>query len=375
VHQESNEGPFMHEVIMNHRLSDNEKLHAEINELRRQRNAAEAMLSAERQMFHAMAETLTDVVFTTLPDGSWDFVNGRIYEITGLALGTAVGNGWSTALQPDDAENLMRGLREALASGTAFESNMRLRTHQGTYRRFVMQAQPVRDGVGRIVRCVGTATDVDDHLTAEEALQEVRRRNRESLLKLVHDLRNGIAPIAYAAAILKLPGADAAQRQEASATIEGQVRDLRAFLDKVSGACTDTRKPKDASDSRLLMQPSRRILLVASDDEIAQEWRMLLRIAGHDAIVVHDIPQALESAIAFQPEVLAVTLPLPGADASNWTQRLRQQPALERVFVVAIHEDADAKIVGCDAVLRKPVRLQDFLKLIAEHEPAAPRHV
>jgi CheY-like chemotaxis protein len=273
---------------------------------------------------------------------------------------------------------ITRGLRDAAASGIAFESNLRLRTNQGTYRRFVMQAHPVRDRTGRIARCAGTATDVDDHLMAEDALEEVQRQSRESFLKLVHDLRNAIAPIAYAAAILKLPAADAEQRQGAIETIEGQVRDLRAFLDRISNAAADTRKlarkQTETGDPRLWSQASRRILVVTSDETIAQEWSTLLHIAGHDAVVVHDLAQALEMAAAFKPEVLAVILPLPAADGHEWTQRLRQHPALEKGFIVAVRDETDAQSGpdGCDAVLCKPVRLQDFLKLIAAPEPAAP---
>ncbi len=280
-------------------------------------------------------------------------------------------------MHPHDTERVLSGLREAVASGIALEINFRLRTHQGTYRRFVAQVHPLRDDAGLIARWVGTMTDVDDHLAAEDALQQASRHSRESLSKLVHDLRNGIAPITYAAAILKLPAADAVQKQEAIEAIEGQVRALRTFIDKISGACTDTRNPvlkkKDPSDSRLLKQASRRILLVASDDEIAQEWSMLLRIAGHNAAVAPDVQQALELAAAFQPEVLAVTLLLPAADGCDWAQRLRGQPELKKALIVAIHGEPDMNTVGCDAVLRKPVRLQDFLKLIAEHEPAGPR--
>ncbi len=346
----------------------------EVKELRRRLDESASLLHAERRMFLTMAETLTDIVFTFSPDGSWDYVNARIYETTGLLDGTALGAGWIEALHPDDLDRVKQDLHEAVTSGSPLESKFRLRDPEGTYRRFIAQAHPLCDDAGRIVRWIGTATDVDDLLKAEDELEQVNRKNQAFLAKLAHDLRNAIAPIGNSAAILRNPSANASQKQRSVEIIDRQVRDLRAYFDKLQ-TTTDTRtlptETKDPSAAQLLKQSPRRILVVASDGDFVNDWSMLLGVAGHDVRAASGLQQAQDLANEFKPEVLAVSFPLFADDRDDWAKRLRKHPALAKAFIVAIAADDTAIPADCDAVLHKPVKLQQFLQLLAERAPSA----
>jgi PAS domain S-box-containing protein len=64
-----------------------------------------------------MIDVIPTMVWSSLPDGSLDFLNRRWLEYTGLSLEVARGWGWKTAIHPDDLETLMDKWHALLASG------------------------------------------------------------------------------------------------------------------------------------------------------------------------------------------------------------------------------------------------------------------
>ena len=92
------------------------------------------------------------------------------------------GWGWMSVFHPDDLPGLMKKWEELLTSGEPDETEARIRRHDGTYRWFLIRAEPFRDESGNIVRWYGTSTDIEDRKRAEKALE-----SRGQDLKLIID--------------------------------------------------------------------------------------------------------------------------------------------------------------------------------------------
>jgi two-component system CheB/CheR fusion protein len=89
---------------------------------------------------------------------------------------------------------------------------------------------------------------------------------------------------------------------------------------------------------------------------------------------VHDGPAALEAVPAFQPEVVLLDIGLPGMDGYEVARALRQQPALDKLLVVAMTGWGQAEDrrrsheAGFDLHLVKPVEpevLREVLERVA----------
>jgi PAS domain S-box-containing protein len=63
---------------------------------------------------------------------------------------------------PDDSERVKATQDSALASGSAYEVELRLRKHDGSYRWFLARYNPVRDDKGQITHWYITCTDIED---------------------------------------------------------------------------------------------------------------------------------------------------------------------------------------------------------------------
>ncbi len=77
-----------------------------------------------------------------------------------------------TAVHPDDREAASRAFWGGVSSGQGFAVETRsLRAKDGTYRWHLQQAVVLRDAEGKVLRFVGTTTDIDDQKRAEEELR------------------------------------------------------------------------------------------------------------------------------------------------------------------------------------------------------------
>ncbi len=114
------------------------------------------------EMFRVLSDAMPQMVWSTLPDGFHDYYNRRWYEFTGVPDGSTDGEAWNGMFHPDDQERAWAKWRHSLATGDPYEVEYRLRHHSGEYRWTIGRAMPIRDEAGKIIRWLGTCTDIDD---------------------------------------------------------------------------------------------------------------------------------------------------------------------------------------------------------------------
>ncbi|MBI2261342.1 MAG: PAS domain-containing protein [Caulobacterales bacterium] len=129
-------------------------------------------LSRQRQsesQFRAIADSMPQMVWSTLPDGFHDYYNARWYEFTGVPEGSTDGEGWNGMFHPEDRDRAFALWRRCLETGEPYEIEYRLRRHNGVYRWTLGRARPIRNEVGEITRWFGTCTDIDDLKRSDQA--------------------------------------------------------------------------------------------------------------------------------------------------------------------------------------------------------------
>lgn len=126
-------------------------------------------LAESEAKFRVLADSMPQMVWSTLPDGFHDYYNARWYEFTGVPAGTTDGEGWNDMFHPDDRERAWAAWRRSLETGELYEIEYRLRHHSGVYRWTLGRAAPIRDEQGRITRWFGTCTDIDDLKRVEQS--------------------------------------------------------------------------------------------------------------------------------------------------------------------------------------------------------------
>jgi PAS domain S-box-containing protein len=143
------------------------------------RKRAEARVGQAETELRLALDTIPALAWSAGPDGSADFVNRGWIEYTSLSLEDTKGSGWSSRMHPDDRDKFVDKFLKAVAAGTPYEDEGRIRRADGQYRWFLVRGTPFRDESGNIVRWYGTCTDIEDRRRAEEALRDSEKRFRD----------------------------------------------------------------------------------------------------------------------------------------------------------------------------------------------------
>jgi PAS domain S-box-containing protein len=133
----------------------------------------ESLQSSEDRL-RRVINTIPAHVWSSLPDGSVDFINQRLLESTGRPIETLLGSGWQTIVHPDDRARYVAQWKSALAAGEPLEIELRVWTAQRDYRWLLVRNVPLRDSRGEIVKWYGTGIDIEDRKRAEDALRKAQ---------------------------------------------------------------------------------------------------------------------------------------------------------------------------------------------------------
>src|SRR5580700_11000042 len=138
----------------------------------------------ELQLQVGILQQLPVSAWTLKPDGTPDFVNQVWLEFAGQSVEfvRSYPEAWMTAVHREDREAAARAFWDGVRSGQGFAFQTRsLRAKDGTYRWHLQQALVLRDAEGKVLRFVGTTTDIDDQKRAEEKIRQSEKEARQLL--------------------------------------------------------------------------------------------------------------------------------------------------------------------------------------------------
>jgi PAS domain S-box-containing protein len=146
---------------------------------------------------------------------------------------------------------------------------------------------------------------------------------------------------------------------------------LPIIEDRAHGAECPT---NDETQSAQSPMARRRVLVVDDNVDAAESLAQVLRIRGHETRTAHCGQKALDTARTFKPEVLLLDIGLPGMDGYEVAKRLRREPSLNGVVLIALTGWGDednkrqSREAGFDFHLTKPVELSAIESILT---PAA----
>jgi CheY-like chemotaxis protein/two-component sensor histidine kinase len=114
-----------------------------------------------------------------------------------------------------------------------------------------------------------------------------------------------------------------------------------------------------------------RILVVDDNVDAADSLALLFKAANHDAQVAYSSEAALELASKYRPDFVLLDIGLPGMDGYEVARRLRQQPELKNLRLIALtgygqeSDHARSQEAGFDHHVVKPVEFESLHSLLA----------
>ncbi|UYZ57876.1 PAS domain-containing protein [Hymenobacter latericus] len=159
----------------------------DVSEQVRARHAAEqaaAEVRRQQQQLEFLATSIPQIVWMANAEGTAGYVNKRWEEFSGQPAATFWSDeGWVQHLHPDERPGIAQHWAKALAEGTAFEAEYRLRNREGQYRWFLTQARVVPNG--QQVRWLGTSTEIHERKVRQQRQRRLLRQFDQLPMHLV----------------------------------------------------------------------------------------------------------------------------------------------------------------------------------------------
>ncbi len=122
---------------------------------------------------------------------------------------------------------------------------------------------------------------------------------------------------------------------------------------------------------------STRILMIEDHEENRNLLRDVLTKVGYEIIEAVTGEEGVAFAELYLPDLILMDIALPGLDGYEATRRIRANPALRHIPIIAVTsyalsgDDVKALEAGCNAYVTKPFNPRELRATIREHLPQA----
>ena len=148
-----------------------------------ERKRMETLLLENTSRLRTLLDTSPAGVFETDADGACLYVNEKWQQTTGLTLEQSLGNGWSTALHPDDRDRVFEEWHRSVQENRPFYLEYRFKPLDGVIAHVMGFSKAIVTSTGNTIGYVGSVIDI-----TERKQIELEREQYYNLFKAASDL-------------------------------------------------------------------------------------------------------------------------------------------------------------------------------------------
>jgi two-component system, chemotaxis family, CheB/CheR fusion protein len=252
----------------------------------------------ERYLLNSLMECVPDATYFKDADGRFVRINRAMARRLELSEPTqAVGKSIADFIRGDAGQALDALDLHALAGDTQlYREEQQLQAGRVDW--FMTTRQPLRDARGGIVGMLGVARDVTAQKRAENEIRQAIKHRDEFLAMLSHELRNPLAALVNAAALLHGGGGNASGPQNPGlAVIERQSKQMTRLLDDLLEVSRITQNKielkKQVIDARDVIEEA----VLATRDKFKGHRASLKKDLGSKVVPVEVDPARLQQVV------------------------------------------------------------------------------
>ncbi|PJZ88323.1 PAS domain-containing protein [Leptospira levettii] len=126
--------------------------------------------------FRIIANSLPQLIWTCEPEGPCDYLSEQWIEYTGIPENEQLGFEWLKQIHHDDQPRVIDEWQKNINNEKVFSIRFRIRRYDGIYNWFDTKAIPIKDSNQKIIRWLGSNTNVQELYTIQETLEDTKAR-------------------------------------------------------------------------------------------------------------------------------------------------------------------------------------------------------
>lgn len=147
-------------------------------DITKQKNSEEVLKESEQKL-RLIADAIPHMVWEIEPDGRISYINKQWTDWSGLTLEEINNGEWIKVFHAEDFKNVADDWQKSMEKGIEYFGEYRIRDHGGNYYWFMGKTVPIKNNEGRIIKWIGTTTNIDEQKKVQVALKESEEQFRE----------------------------------------------------------------------------------------------------------------------------------------------------------------------------------------------------
>ncbi len=140
-----------------------------------------------KRSFALLLKPSQQLIWITDDKGVQEYASKRWEEYTGLEPKDETT--WNKMIHPDDAAGISSTWMNCIQTGETYHAEVRLRNKNGDYHWHFVQAEPIKTEEGKILKWIGSFTDINDQKTISEKLEKLVTERTKALERSNEDLQ------------------------------------------------------------------------------------------------------------------------------------------------------------------------------------------
>ncbi len=152
-------------------------------------------IKESEENFRQLTGLLPQKISQADAEGNVFFYNQNWLSYSGLSIDELIKDGWKKIMHPDERDEIAKRWQQSIKTGSNFEMELRLLNKDGVYNWHLSLAIPLKDDMGKIIKWLGAATEIQKQVEQRTELEgavetrtiELKHANEE-LVKMNKEL-------------------------------------------------------------------------------------------------------------------------------------------------------------------------------------------